>query len=420
MPLEEKIVNEALSSLAAESREFLCDMIRIPSVRGNEGPVNRLVAERMRGLCTGAELMQIPESFKDDPLYSWPLPGLTYENTQNLRLSIAGAAPETSRSLIFNAHSDVVPPSKNQENAFQPTVRDGVVYGRGACDDKGQIAVLHLLLSTLQKLHLQPRGNVTIDIVVEEENGGNGTLFMTRHPVHADGAIVLEASERKIFAAVRGAVWFEVICRGKPGHSGRASDVVSALKEAVKAMGVLEEYHDKLLAASRGINPLFDAYANPMPVTFGMLHSGDWPATAPALASIKGVFGFLPNTNIKAVQQGMTDAIRNSPHEYLREHFEIQFNMLNNEGNELPVDHPLVQEMMSAARDTGAPMEVSAMTAACDAWRYALMGIPTIVMGAGSLKYAHSNEEQIAVEEIKETARTLLRFLERWCGFSTT
>jgi len=420
MPLEEKIVNEALSSLAAESREFLCDMIRIPSVRGNEGPVNRLVAERMRGLCTGAELMQIPESFKDDPLYSWPLPGLTYENTQNLRLSIAGAAPETSRSLIFNAHSDVVPPSKNQENAFQPTVRDGVVYGRGACDDKGQIAVLHLLLSTLQKLHLQPRGNVTIDIVVEEENGGNGTLFMTRHPVHADGAIVLEASERKIFAAVRGAVWFEVICRGKPGHSGRASDVVSALKEAVKAMGVLEEYHDKLLAASRGINPLFDAYANPMPVTFGMLHSGDWPATAPALASIKGVFGFLPNTNIKAVQQGMTDAIRNSPHEYLREHFEIQFNMLNNEGNELPVDHPLVQEMMSAARDTGAPMEVSAMTAACDAWRYALMGIPTMVMGAGSLKYAHSNEEQIAVEEIKETARTLLRFLERWCGFSTT
>ena len=418
MPIEEKSVNEALNSLAGESTAFLCDMIRIPSVRGNEGPVNRLVAERMKELCTGVELMQIPESFKDDPLYSWPLPGLTYENTQNLRLTIAGTAPETSRSLIFNAHSDVVPPSKNQENAFQPTVRDGVVYGRGACDDKGQIAVLHLLLSTLKKLHLRPRGNVTIDIVVEEENGGNGTLFMTRHPVHADGAIVLEASERKIFAAVRGAVWFEVICRGKPGHSGRASDVVSALKEAVKAMGVLEGYHDRLLAESRGINPLFDAYANPMPVTFGMLHSGDWPATAPALASIKGVFGFLPNTNIKAVQQGMIDAIRNSPHEYLREHFEIQFNMLNNEGNELPADHPLVQDMMAAARDTGTPMEISAMTAACDAWRYALMGIPTVVMGAGTLKYAHSNEEQIAVAEIQETARTFLRFLERWCGFT--
>jgi acetylornithine deacetylase len=420
MAVDERIVRRAIDLLAGESTEFLCDMIRIPSTRGNEGPVNRLVAERMKGLCTDVELMQIPETFKDDPLYSWPLPGLTYENTQNLRLTLAGASPKTGRSLILNAHSDVVPPSKNQENAFQPTVRDGVVYGRGACDDKGQIAVIHLLLSALKMMKLRPRGAVTVDIVVEEENGGNGTLFMTRRPVQADGAIVMEASERKVFTAVRGAVWFEVICRGRPGHSGRASDVVSALKEAVKAMGILEEYHDRLLASSRGFNPLFDAYENPMPVTFGMLQAGDWPATAPALASVKGVFGFLPNTNVSAVQQGMIDAIRNSPHQYLRENCEIHFTMLNNEGNELPVDHPLVQELMAAAADTDVPMQISAMTAACDAWRYSQMNIPTVVMGAGSLKYAHSNEEQIAAAEIKETARVLFRFLERWCGFTTT
>jgi acetylornithine deacetylase len=420
MSLEENIVKEAIDSLAGETMEFLCDLIRIPSMRGNEGPVNRLVADRMKALCTNAELMQIPESFKDDPLYSWPLDGLTYENTQNLRLTITGTAPEASRSLILNAHSDVVPPSKNQENAFVPTIRDGIVYGLGACDDKGQIAVIHLLLSTLKKLKLRPRGNVTVDIVIEEENGGNGTLFMMRRPVHADGAIVLEASERKIFAAVRGAVWFEVICRGKPGHSGRATDVVSALKEAVKAMSVLEEYHDRLLAASRGFNPLFDQYENPMPVTFGMLQAGDWPATAPATASIKGVFGFLPNTNVKAVQQGMIDAVRSSPHQYLREHFEIVFKMLNNEGNELAIDHSLVRELSTAASESGVPFEISAMTAACDAWRYAMMNIPTVVMGAGSLKYAHSNEEQIAVADIKETTRIFLKFLERWSGFETT
>lgn len=417
MPLEENTVNQVIESLSGETTEFLCDLIRIPSTRGNEGPVNRLVAERMRNLCTHSELMQIPESFKDDPQYSWPLPGLTYEDTQNLRLTLDGTSPG-ARSLILNAHSDVVPPSKNQENAFSPTVRDGIIYGRGACDDKGQIAVLHLLLSTLQKLHLRPRGNVTVEIVVEEENGGNGTLFMTRHPVRADAAIVLEASEGKIFTAVRGAVWFEVVCHGKPGHSGRASDVVSALKEAVKAMGVLEEYHDRLLAASRGFNPLFDAYENPMPVTFGMLQAGDWPATAPATASIKGVFGFLPNTTVSAVQQGMIDAIRNSPHEYLRKHFDMLFHMLNNEGNELPVNSPLVRELVAAARDVGSPMEPSAMTAACDAWRYARMNIPAVVLGAGSLKYAHSNEEQIALSDIAGAAKVLLRFLERWCGFS--
>lgn len=412
-------IEAVIDTLADESVRFLCDMIRLPSTRGNEGPVNRLVHSRMKDLCSRADLMQIPESFKDDPLYSWPLEGLTYKETQNLRLTVDGTSPETSRSLILNAHSDVVPPSRNQVNAFVTVVRDGIVYGRGACDDKGQIAVVHLLLSALKQLHLRPRGTLTIDIVVEEENGGNGTLFMVRHPVAADGAIVLEASEGKIFAAVRGAVWFELICRGKPGHSGRASDVVSALKEAVKAMGVLDGYHDRLLAASRGFNPLFDAYENPMPVTFGMLHAGDWPATVPGSASIKGVFGFLPNTKLKAVQQGMIDAIRKSPHPFLRDNFEIRFDMLNNEGNELPSSHPLLQVLSLAAMDTGMPGQISAMTAACDAWRYSTMlNIPTVVLGAGSLKYAHADEEQISVRDIKQTATVLYHFIERWSGFS--
>ena len=410
-------VDRALETLSGEATDFLCDLIRIPSTRGNEGPAVRLVHERMKDLCTAADLMQIPESFKDDPLYSWPLSGLTYADTQNLRLTVAGASPGSGRSLIFNAHADVVPASKNQENAFNPSVRDGAVYGRGACDDKGQIAVIFLVLSALRKLGLRPRETVTIDIVVEEENGGNGTLFMVRHPVRADAAIVMEASERKIYSSVRGAVWFELTCRGKPGHSGRASDVVSALKESVKAMEVLERYHDELLAASRGHNPLFDAYANPMPVTFGILNAGDWPATAPATASVKGVFGFLPNTNVHAVQQGMIDAIRKSPHQYLRENFDLHFDMLNNEGNELSPDHPLVQELAASAESCAVPVEVSAMTAACDAWRYsASLNIPTVVFGAGSLKYAHSNEEQIAVRDMKETASVLIQFIDRWCG----
>ena len=416
MPLDQEI-DRVLASLSGEATDFLCDLIRIPSTRGNEGPVNRLAHERMKDLCTAAELMQIPESFKDDPLYSWPLPGLSYENTQNLRLTLAGVAPGHGRSLILNAHTDVVPPSKDQTGAFAPAVRDGVMYGRGACDDKGQVAVLYLVLAALRKLGLSPRGTVTIDLVIEEENGGNGTLFMVRNPVRADGAIVMEPSERRIYAAVRGAVWFELVCRGKPGHSGRAGDVVSALKEAVKGMAVLESYHDRLLAASRGHNALFDVYENPMPVTFGEMHAGDWPATAPATASVKGVFGFLPNTHVRAVQQGMTDAIRNSDHQYLRENFELHFDMLNNDGNELPPDHPLVREILAAAQACGVRMEVSAMTAACDAWRYSTMlQIPTVVMGAGSLKYAHSNEEQIGVTEIVETAKILVRFLDRWCG----
>jgi hypothetical protein len=68
MVLNEGSLTATLNALAAESTEFLCAMMRIPSVRGNEDPVKRMVTEPMRKLRTSTELMQIPGSFTDDPL----------------------------------------------------------------------------------------------------------------------------------------------------------------------------------------------------------------------------------------------------------------------------------------------------------------------------------------------------------------
>ncbi len=187
--------------------------------------------------------------------------------------------------------------------------------------------------------------------------------------------------------AVRGAVWFELICRGKPGHSGRASDVVSALKEAVKAMGVLEEYHDRLLASSRGFNPLFDSYENPMPVTFGMLQAGDWPATAPGTALVKGVFGFLPE------YQCQSGAARNDrgPKDFAApvscgRILNWHSTMLNNEGNEL-ADRSSARSG-TLHRGAGVRSADGDLGDDCGMRRLALrtmMNIPTVVMGAGSL-----------------------------------
>jgi hypothetical protein len=61
-------IDAVMDSLADETVRFLCDLIRIPSMRGNEGPVSRLLHSRMKDLCTHARLMPIPNSFKDDPL----------------------------------------------------------------------------------------------------------------------------------------------------------------------------------------------------------------------------------------------------------------------------------------------------------------------------------------------------------------
>jgi acetylornithine deacetylase/succinyl-diaminopimelate desuccinylase-like protein len=59
------------------------------------------------------------------------------------------------------------------------------------------------------------------------------------------------------------------------------------------------------------------------------------------------------------------------------------------------------------------------MTASCDAWFYSNQsGIPAVVFGPGSLKHAHSKDEQIAVGEIGAAAEIILSFLERFSGAS--
>lgn len=402
-----------LETRRKEAVALLCDLIRMPSTRGNEGPVIRTLYERFRGRADACELVPVPESIVQDEDYSFPLKGLTYADRPNLEVVRRGEGG--GLSLVFNTHVDVVPPSPGQDRAFDPEVRDGVVYGRGACDAKGQVAALYLALSALQDLDIRLKGDVTLHIVIEEECGGNGSLAMARRGCRADGAVVLEPSDLVLLPSVRGAVWFDVVCTGRAGHSGRAGDVVSALKKAAQAMDILERYHDRLLAASKG-HPLFDRYTNPMPITFGVMRAGDWPATAPNRAEFKGVFGFLPNVTRGEVQREMRASLLREGDAWLREHFELSF-LYRHDGNEIPVDHPLVKAAEAACWEAGREPKVGAMPASCDAWLYNnQLKIPTLVMGPGSLGYAHTNEEQIAVDDLLKGAEVLVRLIASWCN----
>jgi acetylornithine deacetylase/succinyl-diaminopimelate desuccinylase-like protein len=179
-------------------------------------------------------------------------------------------------------------------------------------------------------------------------------------------------------------------------------------------MDVLEKYHAQLLAASRGI-PLFDKHENPMPITFGRLAAGDWPATAPARATVEGVLGLLPNKTRYQVMDEFRDALAQSGHRWLKERVRVEF-MYRHDSHVLDPEHPLVVGLAHCCGDWGLPGEVDAMTASCDSWMYNnQLGIPTVVYGPGTLGYAHSNEEQIALRDIADAGCVLTDFAARWC-----
>ena len=413
MELDTQRLKESIEVRTEEAVQLLSDLIDIPSVRGQEGDAVRFLQERMRAVTDASDLVPVADSIQEDPDYSFPLDDFTYADQPNLRLFSKGSGG--GRSLIINTHIDVVPSSPGQEDPFKARIEDGIAYGRGACDCKGQIATLYLALGALKDMGVQLKGDLIGHIVIEEECGGNGTLAFVRGEDRADAAIVLEPSELKILPSVRGAVWFSTTCYGRAGHSGQAGRTVSALKEAIGAIDILEGYHDRLLADSKG-HPLYDRFDNPMPITFGTMQAGDWPAMAPNWATFKGVLGFLPNKTKEEVMREMQEVLKAEGGDWLPEHFDMEF-IYRHDCNEVPVGHPLVQSLEGACRDSGHEPEIAGMPASCDAWFYSnLIDVPTVVIGAGSLGVAHSSQEQIPIAEMVEGAEVLARGLVDWCG----
>ena len=117
-----------------------------------------------------------------------------------------------------------------------------------------------------------------------------------------------------------------------------------------------------------------------MPITFGKLAAGDWPATTPAQAVVEGVLGLLPNKTRYQVMEEMRQALLDEGDDWLREHFTLEF-MYRHDAHVLPTGHPLVSELQACCRQLGLSGEVNAMTASCDSWLYNnQLGIPTVVL----------------------------------------
>jgi acetylornithine deacetylase len=394
--------------------KMLSQLVAYPSTSGNEQEVMAFVEELLGTLRGELLRVPVPERIESDPDFS-PAPSETpYSARPNLVNFRAGEGK--GRSLIVCGHTDVVP--ADWAEAFTPHLEGDVLYGRGACDDKGPVVAWLLALRALDHFGIHLLGDLETHIVIEEEVGGNGALALVLEGRRADGVVVLEPSELNIHPAGRGALWFRIDIEGRSTHMAYILEGVNAAKEAMKVIQALERYEQRLIEDSRG-NPMFERYEQPVMVNVGMVHSGDWPATVPAQATIEGGVGFLPNRNLETVRRELVDAILDGTGDWVRDHHQASFMRLHNEAYQLEADHPLVDALVRSSVDAGVEPEVCGMVASCDARLYYHRGdMPSVVFGPGSARHAHSRDEQIRVDDILRAAESLVHLTRHWCGWA--
>ncbi|HEY3396729.1 MAG TPA: ArgE/DapE family deacylase [Armatimonadota bacterium] len=406
-------IASAVAARSDEGQRWLTKMIEFPSVQGNEKACMRYIREVLSYLRFPSEVREIPDSLMQDPEYSHAETECSYAGRSNLVSRIEGTGG--GRSVIIQSHADVIPPGDWAE-AFTPRLDGDFIYGRGASDAKGQIVTALLALSALKDLGVRLAGDVQLQVVIEEEVGGNGALALIRQGCKADGVIVMEASGGNVYPANRGALWFRLKTFGVGAHMGRRHEAVNAIEKMMEAIRRLLVLEQELIASSRNY-PLFERYEAPVQLCLGMINGGAWPSMVPDECTLEGGVGFLPNTNMTRVKEQLVAAIESSDDEWLKSHYELTYPKLHNDAYEIDPTHPLVTSLHQAALDCGHASEVFGWNVSCDARLYAkVAGLPTVVFGPSDIREAHSSSEKIAWSEVLAAAETLAQGLIRWCG----
>jgi acetylornithine deacetylase len=284
---------------------FLADLVRVPSLLGEEEPAQQLVEARLRELGFDVEsVVPDPEQLAERPDSGIPL--IPYEG----RRSVVGTVGEGSgRSLVLNGHVDVVsaePLDRWTKEPFGAEIAAGRMYGRGSCDMKGGVAAM--LLGVEAALAAGPLpGRLVYQSVIEEECGGNGALAAVLAGPPADAALIAEPTNGGMDLVAVGVIWARIGLRADSRHASNADRGANPIEAAYP---VIQALHGLEAELNMDPEPELAGLEQPYLLNVGALHAGDWPSMTPGRATLDVRLGFPIRMEPAEAQTRLRDAVR--------------------------------------------------------------------------------------------------------------
>ncbi|WML42206.1 peptidase [Neobacillus sp. OS1-2] len=415
---QEVQIKQWLKENRARGARLLQILVRENSTRGNESSTQALVIEKCRQLGLVLDIWEIGDAkLKKHPAYCCDRK--SFDGNPNLVAVLKGTGG--GKSIILNGHIDVVPvgdESSWKHDPFSGMIECGKLYGRGATDMKGGNVALLMAIESLVANGIKLKGDVIFQSVIEEESGGAGTLAAVLRGYHADGAIIPEPTNMKLFPKQQGSMWFRVTITGKAAHGGTRYEGVSAIEKSllvIQRLQQLEKDRNEKIS-----DPLFEKIPIPIPINIGKIISGEWPSSVPDTAIIEGRMGVSPEETIQAAQLEMESCLR----EICEQDEWLQENPLKLEwfgGRWLPgsleSDHSLMNELTNSFIDVkGIPPVVEASPWGTDGGILSTVGnTPVVVFGPGITETAHDANEHINLEDMFAASEIIALTLLKWC-----
>jgi acetylornithine deacetylase len=417
MEVRERI-DQAVEDLRDEMLGLLQTLVRVPSLPGREKGVQDIVAMEMKGMGLSLDIWDpVDPALQSHPAY---VPSeIPYNGRPNVVGTWKGAGG--GKKLIFNGHVDVVPTGEEAKWTHSPwsgDFADGKVYGRGSADMKAGCVVNLMVVKALQKAGVKLKGDVVLESVVDEENGGNGTLACVLRGYTGDGMVFSEPSgDFALGIAQRGAQFFRLKITGVEGSIEGRYDLVNPIGKALQVYHAVEAY--SLMREATVSHPLYDPYYRvKVPLAVCKIHGGEWASTIPSACYLEGSIEALPGEDIERVKAGFKEYIARLGLQdawFAQHPIEVEWWGLRLESAEISLDHPLVQAAAREIEQVIGHAPIIGGGGGCDLRLPVLYGnTPAVIYGPrGGM--VHCVDEYVEFEQVLTCTKVLANLAASWC-----
>ncbi len=308
------------------------------------------------------------------------------------------------RSLLVEAHLDTQGIHGMSVPPFDGDVRDGRLYGRGACDMKGPMAAALHALSPDVLAGLAASGVQLIFVgAVGEEKGNFGAKQLVELGIGADEALILEPTELAIVHAHKGTLWYEVELQGQAAHGSTPQNGISAVRAMAEVMAAVEREAER--AREQRENPLL----GPPSVNIGVIRGGSSINIVPDRCTIEVDRRTLPGEDHREILDQIRVGLMR-----LQSMKKITGYRLNkiHDGTpfQTPVSTRLVQRLSAACEAEGVPAKTEGAGWFSDAGPFSRTCREVAVFGPGSIRQAHTADEFIELSSLQRGYEILQRF----------
>jgi acetylornithine deacetylase/succinyl-diaminopimelate desuccinylase family protein len=374
--------------------ETLADLVRINSVNPEwDGPGEREVAAYVKAFFEDAGI----EVSEHEVL----------PNRPNILVRLPGR--NRSRTVLFEVHLDTVSVDDMTIPPFDPEIRGGRLYGRGACDDKGSLAAMMHAVRDVHQSGKPPPCDVLLAAVSDEEHlhrGVNMLIEVLREsgdplPV---AAVVAEPTELRLARANKGVLRWRIATRGKSAHSSKPHLGVNAITAMTPVIQAIDADQQQLAQKE---HPLVGQAT----CSIGLIDGGAQVNFVPEHCRITLDRRMLPGETREEVlvyYEAILDHVR-SRNPGLSVASEAPY--LADEAMETAANSPVVQVSSRVLDSMNLEPEPIGVPYGCDGTKLSRAGIPSVVFGPGSIDQAHAAVEYVAIDQVEKALAFYRQFL---------